>query len=137
MKLRDLINVVEKVISPEPLKDIKEEDIQCSIDKQVVSCEELQEPGPPYTGIPAPVYLKDDPWFGPAPILTEKQMDYMQMETQVKMQEEKEREESGSEPEDIHQLMYEMATKNAPTTIQLNPIGGSEIFQGGSENVQR
>ena len=53
----------------------------------------------------------DDPWFGPAPTLTEKQMDYMQMETEVRMQEDKEREESGSEPENIHQLMYEMRKK--------------------------
>ena len=97
----------------------------------------LKKLAKPFTGIPAPKVLKDDPWFGPAPTLTEKQMDYMQIETEVKMQEEKEREESGSEPEKIHQLMYEMATKNAPTTIQLNPIGGSEIFQGGSENVHR
>lgn len=137
MKLRNLIKVVEKVIAPEPLEEIKEEDIECAIDEQVVPCEELQEPEPPYTGYPAPAYLVDDPWFGPAPTLTEKQMDYMQIETEVKMQEEKEREESGSEPENIHQLMYEMATKNAPTTIQLNPIGGSEMFQGGSENVHR
>ena len=111
MKLRNLIKVVEKAIAPEPLEEIKEEDIECAIDEQVVPCEELQEPEPPYTGYPAPAYLVDDPWFGPAPTLTEKQMDYMQMETEVRMQEDKEREESGSEPDNIHQLMYEMAQK--------------------------
>ena len=41
------------------------------------------------------------------------------------------------EPENIHQLMYEMATKSGATTLQLDPIGGSENFQGGSENVHR
>jgi len=30
-----------------------------------------------------------------------------------------------------------MATQNGKTTLQLNPIGGSENFQGGSENVHR
>ena len=39
---------------------------------------------------------------------------------------------------DIHQLMYDMATKSGKTTtVQLDPIGGSENFQGGSENVHR
>ena len=38
------------------------------------------------------------------------------------------------EPENIHQLMYEIATKSGATTLQLDPIGGSENFQGGSEN---
>ena len=32
---------------------------------------------PPYTGIPAPI-LQDDPWFGSAPDLTEKQKEYQQ-----------------------------------------------------------
>ena len=41
------------------------------------------------------------------------------------------------EPENIHQVMYEMATKSGATTVQLDPIGGSENFQGGSENVHR
>ena len=31
----------------------------------------------PFTGIPALKVLKDDPWFGPAPILSEKQQEYM------------------------------------------------------------
>ena len=33
----------------------------------------------PFTGIPAPKVLKDDPWFGPAPILSEKQQEYVEM----------------------------------------------------------
>ena len=114
---------------------------------QVECADELEAPihecGPshfshgysPYVGIPAPAYLKDDEWFGPAPEYTEKQKDYMVQETEIKRQE---FEKSFSvEPEDIHQVMYDMATQSAATTLQLDPIGGSENFQGGSENVHR
>ena len=114
-------------------KQISEEEIECAIDEQTVDCAVMEEE--PYTGIPAPAYLKDDEWFGPAPEYTEKQKDYMVQETEIKRQE---FEKSFSvESEDIHQVMYEMATKSAATTLQLDPIGGSENFQGGSENVHR
>ena len=114
-------------------KEIKEKDIECAIDENIVECTEMEEE--PYVGIPAPAYLKDDEWFGSAPEYTEKQKDYMVQETEIKRQE---FEKSFSvESEDIHQVMYEMATKSAVTTLQLDPIGGSENFQGGSENVHR
>ena len=114
-------------------KKISEKEIECAIDEQTVDCTEMEEE--PYTGIPAPAYLKDDEWFGPAPEYTEKQKDYMVQETEIKRQE---FEKSFSvESEDIHQAMYEMATQSAATTLQLDPIGGSENFQGGSENVHR
>jgi len=110
-----------------------EKEIECAIDEDVVECSEMDSPS--YTGIPAPAYLKDDEWFGPAPEYTEKQKDYMAQETEIKRQE---FEKSFSlESEDIHQVMYEMATQSAATTLQLDPIGGSENFQGGSENVHR
>ena len=41
------------------------------------------------------------------------------------------------ESPNIHQEMYDLATKSGATTVQLDPIGGSENFQGGSENVHR
>ena len=114
-------------------KQISEEEIECAIDEQTVDCAVMEEE--PYTGIPASAYLKDDEWFGPAPEYTEKQKDYMVQETEIKRQE---FEKSFSvESEDIHQVMYEMATQSAATTLQLDPIGGSEKFQGGSENVHR
>ena len=114
-------------------KQITEEEIECAIDEQTVDCAVMEEE--PYTGIPAPAYLKDDEWFGPAPEYTEKQKDYMVQETEIKRQE---FEKSFSvESEDIHQVMYERATQSAATTLQLDPIGGSENFQGGSENVHR
>ena len=114
-------------------KNISEKEIECAIDENIVDCTEMEEE--PYIGIPAPAYLKDDEWFGPAPEYTEKQKDYMVQETEIKRQE---FEKSFSvESEDIHQVMYEMATQSAATTLQLDPIGGSENFQGGSENVHR
>jgi hypothetical protein len=89
-----------------------------------------------YTGIPAPAYLKDDEWFGPAPV-SEKGQDYMEKETEIKQQEEENRQYWTKESANIHQEMYDLATKSGKTTTQLDPIGGSENFQGGSENVHR
>lgn len=120
--------------SPEASGTWTNDDIECAIDDNVVDCSEMDEE--PYVGIPAPAYLEDDPWFGPAPIRSEKQLDYMEQETFIKQQEHQET-YSTAESEDIHQVMYEMATQNSATTLQLNPIGGSENFQGGSENVHR
>ena len=120
-------------------KKIDEEDIECAIDEDVVECDGLDYEDQYYTGVPAPVLNPIDEWFaspyGAAPAVTEKQKDYMEQEIEMKR---REREENFSvEPDNIHQLMYEMATKSGATTVQLDPIGGSENFQGGSENVHR
>ena len=92
----------------------------------------LQKKAGTYTGIPAPRVLEDDEWFGPAPV-SDANLDYMEQETLIKQEEYQET--HSVEPEDIHQVMYEMATQNVATTLQLDPIGGSENFQGGSENI--
>ena len=113
-------------------KQISEEEIECAIDEQTVNCVVMEEE-PAYTGVPAPVYLKDDEWFGTA-VVSEKSQDYMVQETEIKKQESENRQYWTKEPEDIHQVMYDMATKSGATTLQLDPIGGSENFQGGSEN---
>lgn len=122
--------IIRKLKEVKELLSKKSNKIECAIDEEVVDCEELEDDGLDYedqyyTGVPAPPYLQDDPWFGAAaPNYTEKQLDYMVQETEVKRQE---REENFSvESEDIHQKMYEIATQNSPTTIQLNPPGGSE-----------
>ena len=120
-------------------KKIDKEDIECAIDEDVVECDGLDYEDQYYTGVPAPVLNPIDEWFsspyGVGPAVTEKQKDYMEQEIEIKRQE---REENFSvEPENIHQVMYEMATKSGATTVQLDPIGGSENFQGGSENVHR
>jgi hypothetical protein len=94
----------------------------------------LQKKAGTYMGIPAPRVLEDDPWFGPAPV-SDANLDYMEQETLIKQEEYQET--HSVEPENIHQVMYEMATQNSATTLQLDPIGGSENFQGGSENIHR
>ena len=113
----------------------KEEDIECAIDEEVVDCKELDKD--PYVGVPAPILNPVDDWFaspyGCPPAITENQQDYMERETEIKKQEVK----FAGEPENIHQLMYEIATESSSTTLQLDPLGGSENFQGGSENVHR
>ena len=117
---------------------INEEELECSVDEEVVDCETFKEE--PYIGVVAPVVLPDDPWFGSAP-KTKKQMTYIQEQLYQEEMQQKCMSVEGSgrvkEPENIHQVMYEMATKSGATTVQLDPIGGSENFQGGSENVHR
>jgi len=116
-------------------KEISEEDIECAIDESIVDCTEIEEE--PYTGVPAPVVLVEDPWFGSA-VVSDANKDYMEREYEAFRQDAMNYYDyETKEPENIHQVMYEMATKNAATTLQLNPIGGSENFQGGSENVHR
>ena len=120
-------------------KKIDEEDIECAIDEDVVDCTEMEEE--PYVGVPAPILNPVDEWFaspyGCSSAITEKQQDYMVQAAEIKKQEDENRQYWTKEPENIHQVMYEMATKSGATTVQLDPIGGSENFQGGSENVHR
>ena len=116
----------------------KPNDIECAIDEDKVDCEHLDDDqDKAYVGVPAPVLNPLDEWFsssyGCPSAVTEKQKDYMEQETVMKQQEQN----SSIEPENIHQVMYEMATRSGATTVQLDPIGGSENFQGGSENVHR
>mgnify|MGYP003143081645 FL=1 len=111
----------------------KEENIECSIDEQIVDCKEMDDP---YVGVPAPILTPHDDWFEDPP-KTEMQMEYEHisgdphdgwwLHPEWQDQEMK-------EPDNIHQLMYDIATKNSATTLQIDPIGGSENFQGGSEN---
>ena len=101
--------------------------VECAIDEEVVDCDEMDNP--PFVGVPAPAYLEDDPWFGPAPVRTEKQMDYMEQEAEIKMVEEQQRSEQTCESHDIHAKIYEIATKNWTTVAETQ--GGSENFQEG------
>ena len=116
-------------------KQISEEEIECAIDEQTVDCAVMEEE-PAYTGVPAPAVLQEDPWFGPA-VVSDANKDYMEREYEAFKQDALNYYSDSKEPENIHQVMYEMATQNAATTLQLDPIGGSENFQGGSENVHR
>ena len=113
-------------------KKISEEEIECAIDENIVECTEMEEE--PFTGVPAPIVLTKDPWFGSAPV-SDANIDYMEREHKAFKQDALNyyNQETKESP-NIHQEMYEMATKSGATTVQLDPIGGSENFQGGSEN---
>ena len=122
--------------SPEASGTWTNDDIECAIDEDVVECDEMDSP--PYTGIPAPILTPVDDWFSaPYGCPTEKQQDYMTQEAEIKKQESENRQYWTKESANIHQEMYNLATKSGATTVQLDPIGGSENFQGGSENVHR
>ena len=134
------------------LKDIlgsKSDKVECAIDESIIDCDKLEAPiqecGPghftqgygSFVGVPAPRVLKEDEWFGPAPV-SDANMDYMEREYKAFKQDALNYyDQETKEPEDIHQVMYDLATKSGKTTTQLDPIGGSENFQGGSENVHR
>jgi len=127
--------MIKQIINKLFSQKISEEDIECAIDENIVDCEHFDDDqDKAYVGVPAPVMTPVDNWFSGSygfateiPI-TEKQKDYMERENEMKMA------DQSKEPDNIHQLMYEMATNNGATTLQLDPIGGSENFQGGSEN---
>ena len=116
-------------------KQISEEEIECAIDEQTVNCAVMEEE-PAYTGVPAPVIAPHDDWFDDPP-KTEMQMEYEHINDDPHdgwwLRPEWQDQET-KESDNIHQLMYEIATKSGATTIQLDHIGGSENFQGGSEN---
>ena len=85
-----------------------------------------------YTGVPDPTYLPDDPWFGPA-TYSEKQIDFKTAHDAAVADNQllAEGDDGVVESSDIHQKMYEIATKNQSTTLHLDPIGGSENFHEG------
>ena len=117
-------------------ENITKEKIECAIDETVVECEgeaftnDALNYYAPYTGVPAPVLTPHDDWFSNEnPVVTEIQKDYMEQETALKKEEALK--SQSKEPENIHQLMYEMATKNQSTTLHIDPPGGSENYQEG------
>ena len=85
-----------------------------------------------YTGVPAPSILEDDPWFGPTPPLTEKQEEIRaQLEKEKQLIAEEDDKSPSKEVANIHEVMYNVATSNGKTTVQLDPPGGSENFHSG------
>ena len=105
-------------------------EVECAIDEETVDCTELTEE--PYTGVPAPEYLSEDPWFAP-PVLSEKQMTYKEAHEHAVAEQQilADGDDGVVESPDIHQKMYEIATKGSATTLQLDPPGGSENFHEG------
>ena len=117
----------------------KNDKLECAVDEEKVDCEHLDDDqDKAYIGVPAPILNPVDEWFsssyGAPTAITEKQQEHVEATERLH---EDMRKESGVESPNIHQEMYELATKSGKTTTQLNPVGGSENFQGGSENVHR
>ena len=134
--------MIKQIINKLFSQRIDEEHLECAIDEDTVECNHLDDDQEKaYVGIPAPILNPVDEWFaspyGCPPAITEKQQDYMIQEAEIKKQEAENRQYWTKESANIHQEMYDLATKSGATTIQLDPIGGSENFQGGSENVHR
>jgi len=130
-----LLNKVKTIIKP-LLKSIGE-----SSNNEPVSTKTENES---YTGVPAPVVLDSDPWFGDA-TKSERQLAYEEECEQLNADQqdgwwlrdsldETLWNEDGSrrvrEPSDIHERLYRVATQNGKNTFQEN-IGGSENFQEG------
>ena len=131
--------MIKQIINKLFSQKISEEDIECAIDENTIECNHLDDDQEKaYVGVPAPILNPIDEWFaspyGCPPAITEKQEDYMAQEAEIKKQEAENRQYWTKESPNIHQEMYDLATKSGATTIQLDPIGGSENFQGGSEN---
>ena len=135
--------MIKQIINKLFSQKISEEDIECAIDENTIECNHLDDDQEKaYVGVPAPILNPIDEWFaspyGCPSAITEKQKEYEHINDDFQdgwwlLPEYQDTNESPS----IHQDMYDLATKNGKTTTQLDPIGGSENFQGGSENVQQ
>ena len=127
--------MIKQIINKLFSQTISEKDIECAIDENIVDCEHFDDDqDKAYVGVPAPVLTPHDDWFEDPP-KTEMQMEYKHINDDFQdgwwlLPEHQDTKESPN----IHQEMYEIATKSGATTVQLDPIGGSENFQGGSEN---
>ena len=112
--------------------------VECAIDDEVVDCEgeaftqDALNYYAPYTGVPAPAVLEDDPWFGSAPV-SDKQKDYQEATERLHEDIRKESQTAETvESDNIHQEMYEIATSNWNTVDETKQsMGGSENFQEG------
>ena len=72
--------------------------------------------------IPAPKYLKDDAWFGPA-VLSDRQITIKEAYEHAVSDGQLLYEDDTVEPKNIHEVIYNIATNSGKTTTQLNPTG--------------
>ena len=117
--IQKVINKLKKVFIP------KSE----FIDDEPKKVEKLQ---PSYTGVAAPVVTPTDNWFS-TPVNTEKVIAYEKHVVQ-KIEEQRivEAAQPKKEAQDIHQQMYERASKYWGTwKEEIQSPGGSENFQSG------
>ena len=90
----------------------------------------VEKPREQYIGVVAPVVTPFDSWFS-KPVKTEKVIAHEEKVAEVVKQKEAEQPKS-KEPENIHQQMYERASKYWGTwKEELQSPGGSENFQSG------
>jgi hypothetical protein len=85
-----------------------------------------------FVSVPAPKYLKDDSWFGSA-VLSNSQMTVREAYEHAVSDGQLLPEDDIVEPKDIHEVIYNIATRSQKTTIQLDP---TSQFGSGSENFQ-
>ena len=123
--IKEVITSIKKVFIPK--SEFIEDELECSIDEDIVDCVEFKEP---YIGVPAPDYLPEDPWF-PSPILSEKQMTVKEAHEQAVADQQILDESVSKESVDIHQKLYEMASASWNTVSETQHQGGSENFQEG------
>jgi len=83
-----------------------------------------------HTTVPAPVVSPNDSWFGEAP-KTEKVIEYVMQKNEELYRRLAEQPQS-KEVDNIHQVMYDKATKGVATTLSLDSLGGSEEWQSGT-----
>ena len=120
--IKKIVKTIKKVFIP------RSEFEEKTTSKKVDSASKVQSD---YRGVPAPVVSPDDPWFGSAP-KTEKAMEYV-MKKNEELYHKLAEEPKSKEPENIHQMMYERASKYWGTWKEELP-GGSENFQENSNN---
>ena len=122
--------MIKQIINKLFSQKISDKDIECAIDENTIECDHLDDDQEKaYVGVPAPILNPIDEWFASpygSPSITEKQQDYMVQEAEIKKQEAENRQYWTKESANIHQEMYDLATKSGATTVQLDPIGGSE-----------
>ena len=127
--IKEAIKSIKEIFNPKPEEDFRKDSMPPWGHSDM---EYLVNNPTSYTGVPAPDYLPEDPWF-PAPVLSEKQLSVKEAREQAIADNQILADESGHvvESSDIHQKMYEIATKGSATTLQLDPPGGSENFHEG------
>ena len=116
-----MINRIKSLIKK--VVGISTTEVECAIDEDIVDCKEIDEE--PYVGVPAGIISPIDDWFSTP---YNEKVDTITGEP-VAMDpitgESVSYQPPSCEPENIHQVMYDMATKNGKHWEQ----GGSETFQ--------
>ena len=125
--IKQVIKTIKQVFIPR--SEFEEDKVECVVDEKKVECDSFNQFS--WIGVPAPVETPIDSWFVDSStevVKTEKQITHEEMlEEAARREEENYKEEK--EPKNIHQKMYELATKNWTTVAETQ--GGSENFHEG------